>query len=282
VLQGEITSISTPYPGLTLLALQDSAGEITINYDDAIQDLTGSVAEIEAGQFAMVTGTVSLYKGTPQVTLTNSKELSLLPVPPDPGPEMRQLSHITLTDLGSQVLVQGRVVAMEGIKGGLKALLDDGTAQIAVVLWEQVYSSLDQPTDLDLGADITISGEVSAYEGEIEIIPRKVSDIIIESPSTRIPWVSVNEITRDDVGRVLQVRGLLGAPEGFSAGVKFPLKDGSGRITVILWSNIYQELKPRPAEDMLTQVTGLIDIYNGKLEIIPRSIYDVVNIDQGE
>ena len=51
---------------------------------------------------------------------------------------------------------------------------------------------------------------------------------------------------------------------------------------MLLWSNIYQELKPRPVEDMLVEVTGIIDFYNGVLEIIPRSTYDVVNIDQGD
>ena len=282
VLQGEVTSFATPYTGLTLLALQDNAGEITITYDDTVQTLTGPVPEVDVGHSIMVTGTVTLYKGTPQITLSNSKELTLLPLPPDPEPVVRQLSHIALTDLGSQVLVQGRVVAKEGIKGGLKATLDDTSAQILVVLWSHVYGSLDEPTNLDLGAVITVYGEVSVYQGALEIIPRATSDITIEKPAPGIPWVSIVALPRADLGRVVRVRGLLGGPEGFSSGVKFPLKDGSGRITVLLWSNIYQELKPRPVENMLTEVTGIIEVYNDVLEIIPRSTYDMVNIDQGD
>ncbi len=281
-LHGEITSLSSPYTGLTLMTLKDDAGEITITIDEIVQTLTGSLPEVNVGHWVMVTGTVTLYKGTPQVTLCDSNELSLRPIPPDPEPEVQQLSQITLTDLGSQVLVQGRVVAMEGIKGGLSATLDDGTAQIIVVLWQQVYSALDEPTNLDLGATITVYGEVSAYQGALEIIPRAASDITIQITAPEIPWLSIEALTRADSGRLVRVRGLLGSPEGFSSGVKIPLRDGSGRITVLLWSNIYQELKPHPAEDMLAEVTGIIDVYNGVLEIIPRSTYDVVNIDQGD
>ena len=282
VLQGEISSISTPYTDLTLLALQDAAGDMTITIDDTVQALTGDLPEINAGNVVMVTGTVTLYKGTPQVALGDSTELTLLPDPPDPEPQVHPISQITLKDLGSQVLVQGRIVAMEGIKGGLSATLDDGTAQIIVLFWSRVYSAFDKPTDVDLGATITVYGEVSAYEDAMEIIPRAASDIVILTPAPDPPWVTVKALTRAATGRLVRVRGMLGAPEGFSSGVKFPLRDGSGRITVLLWSNIYQELKPRPVEDMLVEITGIFDIYNGILEIIPRSTYDVVNIDQGD
>lgn len=282
VLQGTVTSVATPYTGLTLLGIQDDAGEITITVDEAVPALTGGVPEILVGHSIMVTGTVTLYKGTPQVALGDSKDLTVSRAPPDPEPEIRQLNRIALMDLGSQVLVQGRIVAMEGVKGGLSATLDDGTAQIIILFWSQVYSDLDAPIQVDLGATISVFGEVSAYEGALEIIPRAASDIVIQIPAPESPWVGIDALTRLDTGRVVRVRGMLGTPEGFSSGVKIPLRDGSGRITVLLWSNIYQELKPRPVEDMLVEVTGIIDIYNGVLEIIPRSTYDVVNMDQGD
>ncbi|TFG69979.1 MAG: hypothetical protein E4H27_06545, partial [Anaerolineales bacterium] len=134
----------------------------------------------------------------------------MLPDAPEPAPVVRQLSQITLIDLNSEVLVQGRVVAMEGIKGGLNATLDDGTAQIVVVLWSQVYNALDEPTYLDLGADITVYGEVSAYEGVLEIIPGEASDIVILNAAPETPWVSIDALTRADAGRVVRIRGVLG------------------------------------------------------------------------
>jgi DNA/RNA endonuclease YhcR with UshA esterase domain len=133
---------------------------------------------------------------------------------------------------------------------------------------------------LDLGAEIRVAGKVSVYEGLLEIIPDASSDIKIITPASEIPWVSIKDLSHADAGRVLRVRGLLGKPQGFSSGLKFQLRDGTGRITVLLWSNIYQELKPRPAEGMLSEVIGVIEIYEETMQIIPRSTYDVNIIDQ--
>ncbi|MDF1512479.1 MAG: OB-fold nucleic acid binding domain-containing protein [Anaerolineae bacterium] len=282
VIQGEVVSLLTPYSGLDLVIIQDAAGEIAVAIEQVVKELTGNTPEFTVGHGVMVTGTVSLYKGTPQVTLVDSDELTVLANPNDPESQVRLISNINLSELGSQVLVQGKVVAMEGIKGGLRAVLDDGTGQIVLVLWERTYSALDDPANLDLGAAITINGEVSAYEGALEIIPHQASDITIQSPASEVPWINIESLSRSDRGRLIRIRGILGKPTGFSSGVKFPLRDGSGRITVLLWSNIYQELKPRPVEDMLVEVKGIIDIFNDKLEITPRSTYDVINLDQGD
>ncbi|TFG69978.1 MAG: hypothetical protein E4H27_06540 [Anaerolineales bacterium] len=84
-LQGEITAFSAPYTGLTLLALKDDTGEITIAIDEMLVALTGSLPEVDVGMMAMVTGTVTLYKGTPQVTLSLTVRSSLCCLtPPNP------------------------------------------------------------------------------------------------------------------------------------------------------------------------------------------------------
>ena len=59
--------------GLTLLTLQDESGDITIAINDMLAALTGSLPEVDVGMMALVTGTVTLYKGTPQVTLIDSQ-----------------------------------------------------------------------------------------------------------------------------------------------------------------------------------------------------------------
>jgi DNA/RNA endonuclease YhcR with UshA esterase domain len=133
-----------------------------------------------------------------------------------------------------------------------------------------------------VGASVSILGKVSAYESELEIIPQLASDITLVNPAAEIPWVSLDSLTTSHAGQLVRVRGMLGEPEGFSAGIKIPLLDGSGRVIILFWSNIYQELKPRPVKDMLVEVAGVVNVYNERLEIIPRSALDVVNIDQGE
>lgn len=280
-LQGDIISCTSPYSGLTLLSIRDGTGEMTVTIDESILTLTGEVPDPGVGQRIVVTGTVTLYQGSPQLALGDSTELTQSPAS-IPAVTVHPINRITVADLGSQVLVQGRVVAMEGINGGMKAILDDGTAQIVIVLWSQIYSALAQPRALDVGASVSILGKVSAYEGELEIIPQLASDITLVNPAADIPWVSLDSLATSHAGQLVRVRGMLGEPEGFSAGIKIPLLDGTGRVIVLFWSNIYQELKPRPVKDMLVEITGVVNVYNERLEIIPRSALDVVNIDQGE
>jgi DNA/RNA endonuclease YhcR with UshA esterase domain len=77
-----------------------------------------------------------------------------------------------------------------------------------------------------------------------------------------------------DAGRVVRLRGVLGEPEGFSAGVKVLLNDGTGKITVLLWNNLVTTLPQRPASGQQVEVVGVVEEYRGELELIPRSVLD--------
>jgi DNA/RNA endonuclease YhcR with UshA esterase domain len=88
------------------------------------------------------------------------------------------------------------------------------------------------------------------------------------------PWVELGALMPQDAGRVVRARGVLAAPEGFSAGVKAELRDGTGAITVLFWSNIYEALAPKPQAGLQVEVVGLVDVYRGALELVPRSAFD--------
>jgi len=165
-------------------------------------------------------------------------------------------------------------VLMEGFKGGMKATLDDGAAQITLVLWDTVYTALENPFAVDVGAEVVVDGELGSYEDELQIVPESFKDITIVTPAPEIPWIAIGDLRTLDAGRVVRLRGVLGAPEGFSAGAKMLLDDGSGTITVLLWTNILTSLDPPPTEGMQVEVIGVIQEYRGDLEIVPRSTLD--------
>jgi DNA/RNA endonuclease YhcR with UshA esterase domain len=275
-LVGEVRRVYAPYVGLTLLTLGDDTGEIDVAVDETLVALTGALPEVVEGQGIEVVGAVSLYKDTPQVIPSSVADIVLSAAPPEEivAVEKRKLGELSPDDERSRVWVQGRVVTMEGFNGGLKATLDDGTAQITVVLWDSVYTALDDPAALDVGADVEVEGEVRVYQGELELVPEASTDIAITNPAPEIPWMLIKDLKLIDVGRVVRLRGVLGVPDAFSAGVKAQLDDGSGEITVLLWSNIAQALEPPPAEGMLVEVIGVIQEYQQALEIIPRSPQD--------
>jgi hypothetical protein len=56
------------------------------------------------------------------------------------------------------------------------------------------------------------------------------------------------------------------------------LDDGSGRVTLLLWQNIYDQIPQRDSLSVgaLVRATGKVDEYRGELEIVPGLGNDVV------
>lgn len=143
-----------------------------------------------------------------------------------------------------------------------------------LVLWDSVYTALENPLAVDVGAEVVVAGELGSFEDELQIVPESFRDITIVAPASEIPWVAVGDLRTQDAGRVVRLRGVLGTPEGFSAGAKALLDDGTGSITVLLWTNILTALDPQPSEGQTVEVIGVIQEYRGELEILPRSTLD--------
>lgn len=280
---GVVGDVSAPYEGLTLITLHDDAGSVVVAVDAALVALTGALPELVPGQQAVVTGTVHLYRGQPQLVPASVTDIVLAAPPEDvaaatptltPTPATQQLGRFSLDNAGQQVRVQGVVVGMTGFKGGLKATLDDGTGQIILLLWQSVYAVLPEPLALDLGAAVIVCGELQVYEDVLELVPATADAIEIVTPAPAVPWVAIKDLTAMDAGQVVRLRGVLGSPKGFSAGIKVSLDDGTGTLPVVLWSNIAEQLAQAPAEGMLVEVVGEVSLYRDALELVPRSVFD--------
>ncbi|MEA3310419.1 MAG: hypothetical protein U9Q70_13055 [Chloroflexota bacterium] len=273
---GEVRELFSPYEGLTLITVDDSSGELSVAVDETLTALTGALPEIVEGQGIVVTGTVTLYRDNPQLTPSTVRDIALsaTPVTEVKVAAASQLSALSAEDAGGWFRVTGQVVALSGFQGGVKATVDDGTAQILLLLWQKVYDELPQPTALDVGAELEVTGELQAYEGELELIPAQASDVRMLVAASATPWLEIAALSEADVGRIVRLRGVLGTPVGFSAGIKAPLDDGTGSITVLLWSNLAEAVTPPPVAGLMLEVVGEVASYQGELELIPRSSHD--------
>ncbi len=272
---GNVREVRTPYEGLTLLTVSNESGEIVVAIDETLIALTGDLPKISKGQGIDLIGTVSTYKSTPQVIPLSVAEIQLSDLPKqEVMSAVTSLSALSAEKVGSWVHVQGKIIALEGLKGGVKAILDDGTDQVTILLWENLYMNLSNPSALDVGARATISGSLEVYEGTLEIVPETAAGIEIQEPAPPIPWLEVSEISTSDVGRVIRLRGVLGQLEGFSAGVKAPLDDGTGIVRVLFWSSLWESLSPLPEAGMTAEIIGQVSVYQNRIEIIPRSPAD--------
>jgi DNA/RNA endonuclease YhcR with UshA esterase domain len=275
-LTGEVQEVVEPYEGLTLITLADESGALPVAVDTTLAPLTGAFPEVAAGQRLAVTGTVRLYRGAPQLAPADPSDVRPLSgPPPTPTPlAPRPLAAVAALPPGTIACARGRIAALVGLKGGVKATLDDGTARLPVVLWSRIYDALPDPAGVDVGAEVEITAEVAHYQGAPELMPDSAADVRVLVPAEPPPWLSVGDLSVHDAGRVVRVRGVVDQVWGFSKGVKLELNDGTGVVDVVLWADLYDRIAPKPETGLPVEIAGVVEVYRDAPELIPRSIHD--------
>jgi DNA/RNA endonuclease YhcR with UshA esterase domain len=91
-------------------------------------------------------------------------------------------------------------------------------------------------------------------------------------PTPTVEMRTIASITGGDMGSTLTIdQAVIVEMDYFSQGVKFTIDDGSDRITLLIWQDVMEEIPAR--YDLVpmgqVRVTGVIEEYQGDLEIIP-------------
>jgi len=274
--RGQVREVYEPYDGLTLITVRDESGAIPVAVSADLVALSGLTPTLSAGQPVEVVATVSLYGDTPQLVPASTADI-VAPVQPVAAAVEKWIGELTTSDVGRLVIVRGGVVQVESFSTGVKLTLDDGTGEVVALLWQSLYDGLpggaaaDCANPLDVGAEIQVQGEVSQYRGELELIPELAEDVQLLVAAPPPAETNIGALTLADVGRVVTLRGTLGLPDPFSAGVKFLLDDGAGQLTLLLWSNVFESAPAGLEAGAQVVVTGEIAEYRGELELVPRN-----------
>jgi DNA/RNA endonuclease YhcR with UshA esterase domain len=270
--RGEVISFYAPYDGLTLVAVRDETGEIPVALGEDLVALGGALPAVSPGQKVEIVAAVSLYGDTPQLVPASVADIVVLGKSVRTAAE-RSIGELSAEDVGQRVVVRGSIVEADPFSSGVKFVLNDGSGAVVLLLWQDVYDGLPDPTALGVGAEIEVQGEVSEYEGDLEVIPELAGDVQVLTAAPAPPEATVAALTAADVGRVVTLRGTLGERETFSSGVRFRLDDGSGTIVLLLWHNVYDEIADADAlvAGAQVEVMGQIEAYRGELEIVPEA-----------
>jgi DNA/RNA endonuclease YhcR with UshA esterase domain len=278
--RGQVREVYSPYTGLTLISLRDSSGEVQIAVSESLEQLTGPMAPITTGNSLDVTAAVSLYGDTVQLVPASTADLVLLS-----GDTIlataQEIGTITTSDAGRWVQVQGQIVESNPFSSGIKFTLDDSTGQIVLLIWDSIFSQVPYSNTLDVGAQVKAQGNVSEYKGELELVPEVAADIVILVGAPPPEELTVGALSPADVGRMVTLHGVVGPAEPFSSGVRYTLSDGTGEITLLLWSNVVEEAPAGLVGGAEVRVLGQIAEYKGTLEIIPRQGSDLEVLGQG-
>lgn len=272
--RGLVREVREPYAGLTLITLRDGTGKVDVAISADLEELTGPLPALSPGQGLEVVAAVSLYKSTVQLVPASTSDLTLL-AGLDVAPPLGEIASLTSADVDRWVQVEGEVVESDPFSGGINFTLDDGTGRVTLLLWESLYKQIPYSRTLDVGARVRVQGSVSLYRGALEIVPEVPADLAILVAAPGPEEVAVGALSPADAGRVVALRGVLGPAEPFSKGVKYPLDDGTGTITLLLWENVVREAPSGLGPGTEVRVSGQVQEYRGTLELVPRRGSDV-------
>ncbi|MFZ5917012.1 MAG: OB-fold nucleic acid binding domain-containing protein [Chloroflexota bacterium] len=275
-LRGQVRQVREPYQGLTLIGLRDASGAIEIAVPQETLLLSGDLPPLSPGQAVAVEGAVTFYQETAQLTLTDAADLTPLPETADVAP-VRSISALGPEDAGGWIGLEGFILDVAPFSAGVKLTLDDGSGEITVLLWQDLYDSLVATTPLETGAAVRVCGELAEYRGELELIPELPVDVRLAAAPLPPEAAAVSALSAADVGRRVEISGTLHGVDPFSAGVKFALDDGTGQITLLLWQSVYDEIAAAETLAAGTRVivVGEVSEYRGELELIPRRAADL-------
>jgi DNA/RNA endonuclease YhcR with UshA esterase domain len=275
--RGTVRADRLPYEGLRILTLRDATGAIDVTLVTGSRSPFALAPDVEPGQAVVVVGAVDQYEGTPQISLARGSDLVPLDAPLTIAP-VQPIGHLSRAGVGSMAAVEGRISRVSRFSAGTKCTLDDGTGTVTILLWQDLYDSLASGDDLVAGTAVHVEGRLAEYGGELEIVPEIASDLsVLGAGEIAIPQVQLAELRPGDVGRYLQVTGVLHSLDAFSAGVQGKLDDGTGTVTLLLWQDLVDRLDDRhllaPGAEL--SVRGKIAEYQGRLELVPQMAADI-------
>ena len=279
--RGEVRGVYEPYEGLTLITVRDETGSISVAVSKDLIALSTITPTLSIGQPVEVVATVSLYGDTVQLVPASVADLVLLDHVEHIAVE-KHIGELTTEDEGQLVVVRGTVTEVNMFSAGVKLTLDDGTGTVIVLLWQDVYDGLRNGPEPAVGAEVQVQGEIVQYRGELEVVPELSEDVQVVAAPSPPDGVPIGTLTAGDVGRWVTVRGTLGEPGYFSAGVRFPLDDGSGTITLLFWQNVYESAPEGLGAGAQIVVTGQVEEYQGELELTNLNAGKILVLSAGE
>jgi len=186
--QGSIVKIS-PFSAGVKFTLDDGTGRADVILWQDLYTALSPTLKLAEGTQVSVQGEVSLYRGATEIEPELAADVALIaaaPVPtatptrtptPTRTVALLPIGQITSADKGKVVAVRGRIAAVIPFSSGIKYRLDDGTGQIILLLWQEVLDKAPNLAKLTKGQEVSVTGTVDVFGGDIEVIPKSAGDV---------------------------------------------------------------------------------------------------------
>ncbi len=229
----------------------DDTGKITlVLFDRELKQAPGPDRLIE-GATVNVTGKIDFF---------NKKEAQIVPVrgtdvvivKPAPPITPLAIGAIGAGDVDRIVAVQGVVVEASNFSAGFKLRLGDDTGQITITIFENVFDALVKPEQINVGAMLSVTGEVNAFGGNLEITPGSASRIrvAVAPPARDVKQYALSEISGNDHNAIVRVIGEVVRIEPFDNGSDVWIKDETGAQRLRLYQVVAKRIKLKAGDEI--------------------------------
>jgi len=277
-LEGRCTRVPSYNPESDYLSfwIDDGTGEIRVSaYRAETRQIIERVLVPALGDVVEVAGTLRVREDFLALTINVPDQLTIT----RPDPVGREIGTIEPDDLYLRVRVRGEVRSVYEPYDGLTLIaVRDETGEIPIAVSEDLVALSGALPALSTGQVVEIVAAVSLYGDTPQLVPASVADIVPLDEGARVAVeVRIGELSAEDVGQLVIVRGSVAEVIPFSSGVKLTLDDGSGAVTLLLWQDVYEALPESAALGVGAEieVQGKVSEYEGELEVIPELAEDV-------
>jgi DNA/RNA endonuclease YhcR with UshA esterase domain len=304
VVRGDVRDIRQPYQGLMLVTLGDASGEVDMAFSSDVEKLYGALPSFALGDSVQVQGVVTYFRDTPQILLRHPRDFQKLDADNTAATTI-PIGAIDAARVNQRVQVEGHVTRVTKFSQGVRVTLADDSGAITLVLWQDLVDQIPNAAELQNGAQLHVLGKVSQYRGEFEIVPQRASDVKITAavtqvnatalPSATLPDAptatprptreataapaqrTIASLSSADKDALVVLTGAITRANPFSKGMRYTLDDTTGKITLLIWSDVLEQMAIRDELKVGAQVrvTGKMDVFNDTLEIIPANAGDV-------
>jgi DNA/RNA endonuclease YhcR with UshA esterase domain len=281
-IQGEVKRVETFSRGARVF-LDDGSGEVLLLLWGSISERMPDGGGVPtAGCQVRATGRVAEYQGALEVVPalpydveTLSRAAVSTPLAADVAVS---IGNLDAGHAGEEVTIVGQVMDTVSFSRGFKFTVADGTGQIVLLTWHDVYDALPEPSGLNIGATVHVKGEIREFEDELQIHPESSDEIKVTEPVRFVaPQRDIASIS-DFLGQRVSVTGQVARITDTSSGTRVFVADDTGEGLVYIWENVMERIADEPTlREIGTQVriTGVVQEYQGELEIVPSLPTDV-------
>ena len=168
--------------------------------------------------------------------------------------------------------------------------LQDATgAMVRAIYWDDVAQALGQERMPKPGQLLRISGQVTEFQGDLQIMITTGSDItdVSELKSKQARQIALSAIDKSMVTKPVLIQGKV---EGIRPSWKerapdiVTLTDGVGEVKVVYWADVKNAIPPQhlPEEGKNIIVEGWVDEYRGEIQVKVDSPYNIKRLDAME